>query len=108
MTDLGSTSRRAEAVARRRAALTLLLALLCGTAVLRALPHSLPPPRALPACPAPSAHRAAPDAIADLACQGGPPAAGRHGLLLGRPINVNTASQEDLSALPGVGERTAQ
>lgn len=108
MTDSDSTSRRVEAIGRRRAALTALLAILGGTATLRALPASLPPPRPLPACAAPSSLRGAPDEPARLACDGQTPASGRHALLLGQPVDLNRASVADLAALPGIGERTAQ
>ncbi|MEW5848288.1 MAG: ComEA family DNA-binding protein [Myxococcota bacterium] len=109
MTDSAWTSRRTEARERRRKALMALLLTLGGTATLRALPHSLGPPQPVPACEHPAASPFQFGAPRTLTCDGaGVPPGGRLQLLLGIKLDVNTATQEDFVALPGIGERTAQ
>jgi competence ComEA-like helix-hairpin-helix protein len=96
-------------VSRRRAALGWVLGLLVASALGRSLPHALQPAQPLAAEPCQVMYTRSgtqPPRVTQLPL--GLPPRGRLALLVGCPLDVNTASAVDLSALPRVGDKLAQ
>jgi competence protein ComEA len=76
---------------------------------LDSFPRGLPPPRANVACTQPAQAPTPPHGIPQLNCDGtGLAAPGALVLLAGQQLDINQASAQDFSALPGVGDRVAE